>query len=150
MPLLLPQSAFCAAATSSSSTGTPRVHVWMPRTLVSSNTSVISARVAPAVVAPNVTRRLIDAFLPYLPDPAGSSPVSMPLGVDALTPREREILAEMAVGMSNAEIAARLNLAEATVKTHVGRLLGKLHLRDRVHAVIYAYEHGLVRPGGAR
>jgi DNA-binding NarL/FixJ family response regulator len=103
-----------------------------------------------AVVAPNVTRRLLDAFLPYLPDPAAPFPVSMSPGLDALTPREREILAEMAVGRSNAEIAARLSLAEATVKTHVGRLLGKLHLRDRVHAVIYAYEHGLVRPGSSR
>jgi DNA-binding NarL/FixJ family response regulator len=100
-----------------------------------------------AVVAPSVTRRLLDAFLPHLPGPAGSSPGGPPPGIEGLTPREREILIEVAAGLTNAEIAARLSLAEATVKTHVGRLLGKLHLRDRVQAVIYAYEHGLVRPG---
>jgi len=100
-----------------------------------------------AVVAPSVTRRLLDAFLPHLPVPAGSSAAGTPPGIEGLTPREREILIEVAAGLTNAEIAARFSLAEATVKTHVGRLLGKLHLRDRVQAVIYAYEHGLVRPG---
>jgi DNA-binding NarL/FixJ family response regulator len=100
-----------------------------------------------AVVAPSVTRRLLDAFLPHIPGPAGAGPAGAPPGIEGLTPREREILIEVAAGLTNAEIAARLSLAEATVKTHVGRLLGKLHLRDRVQAVIYAYEHGLVRPG---
>jgi DNA-binding NarL/FixJ family response regulator len=104
-----------------------------------------------AVVAPSVTRRLLDAFLPHLPD-SGSEPGSepgtgAPPEVRTLTSREREILTEVAAGLSNAEIAARLVLAEATVKTHVGRMLSKLHLRDRVQAVVYAYEHGLVRPG---
>ncbi len=103
-----------------------------------------------AVVAPSVTRRLLDVFLPHLPDLDAPSPASTPRGIEALTPREREILIEIAAGLSNAEIASRLSLAEATVKTHVGRLLGKLRLRDRVHAVIYAYEHGLVRPGSSR
>jgi DNA-binding NarL/FixJ family response regulator len=100
-----------------------------------------------AVVAPTVTRRLLDAFLPYLPESGDTGPgTTVPPEVSELTTREREILIEVAAGLSNAEIAARLVLAEATVKTHVGRMLNKLHLRDRVQAVVYAYEHGLVRP----
>jgi DNA-binding NarL/FixJ family response regulator len=75
------------------------------------------------------------------------SELAEPAGFDALTSREREILIEVAASLSNAEIAAKLFLAEATVKTHVGRMLNKLQLRDRVQAVVYAYEHGLVRPG---
>jgi DNA-binding NarL/FixJ family response regulator len=100
-----------------------------------------------AVVAPSVTRRLIDTFLPHLPDPGSAARTSVPAEVESLTSREREILGEVAGGLSNAEIAARLVLSEATVKTHVGRVLSKLQLRDRVQAVVYAYEHGLVRPG---
>jgi DNA-binding NarL/FixJ family response regulator len=100
-----------------------------------------------AVVAPRVTRRLLDAFLPHLPEPAEPDPASLPPPVEELTPREREIFTQVSAGLSNAEIAAKLMLAEATVKTHVGRLLGKLHLRDRVQAVIYAYENGIIRPG---
>jgi len=99
-----------------------------------------------AVVAPRVTRRLINAFLPHMPDPAAASWPDFPPEVAALTPREREILIEIAAGLSNAEIAAQLVLAEPTVKGHVSRLLSKLQLRDRVQVVIYAYEHGLVRP----
>ena len=99
-----------------------------------------------AVVAPAVTRRLLDAFLPHLPDPGRGPGAALPPEVKELTAREREILTEVAVGLSNAEIAERLVLAEATVKTHVGRMLSKLGLRDRVQAVVYAYEHGLVRP----
>jgi DNA-binding NarL/FixJ family response regulator len=102
-----------------------------------------------AVVAPSVTRRLIDTFLPHMPDPSGSAPSTVPAELATLTSREREILIEVAAGLSNAEIAARLVLSEATVKTHVGRMLNKLRLRDRVQAVVYAYEHGLVRPGPA-
>ena len=98
-----------------------------------------------AVVAPSVTRRLLDTFLPHLPGPSGGA--AEPPEVATLTTREREILIEVAGGLSNAEIAARLVLSEATVKTHVGRVLSKLALRDRVQAVVYAYEHGLVRPG---
>jgi DNA-binding NarL/FixJ family response regulator len=100
-----------------------------------------------AVVAPRVTRRLLDAFLPHLPESAGPDPAGLPPAVEALTPREREIFTQVSAGLSNAEIAARLMLAEATVKTHVGRLLAKLYLRDRVQAVIYAYENGIIRPG---
>jgi DNA-binding NarL/FixJ family response regulator len=100
-----------------------------------------------AVVAPSVTRRLLDVFLPHLPDPASAPGAAVPPEVQTLTSREREILTEVAGGLSNAEIAARLVLSEATVKTHVGRMLNKLRLRDRVQAVVYAYEHGLVRPG---
>ena len=100
-----------------------------------------------AVVAPSVTRRLLDAFLPHLPDLSRAPGPGLPPEVQALTAREREVLTEVAAGLSNAEIAAVLVLSEATVKTHVGRILGKLGLRDRVQAVVYAYEHGLVRPG---
>jgi DNA-binding NarL/FixJ family response regulator len=95
-----------------------------------------------AVVAPSTTRRLLDRVAPFLPDAA---PVADALA--ALTDREREVLAEIARALSNAEIADRLHLSEATVKTHVGRILAKLNLRDRVQAVVLAYELGLVRPG---
>ena len=98
-----------------------------------------------AVVAPAVTRRLLDAFLPHLPGPAGAA--ADPPELSQLTAREREILIQVATGRSNAEIAEELVLAETTVKTHVSRVLTKLALRDRVQAVVYAYENGLVRPG---
>jgi DNA-binding NarL/FixJ family response regulator len=98
-----------------------------------------------AVVAPSTTRRLIDRFAPLFP--AGGSPAATP-GLDPLTTREREVLAHVAQGLSNAEIAQRLYVSEATVKTHVGRVLAKLGLRDRVQAVVFAYETGLVRAGG--
>ena len=97
-----------------------------------------------AVVAPSATRRLIERFLHRAPDPAGLSTAS--LGV--LTARELEILTQVARGLSNAEIATELHLSEGTVKTYVSRILGKLALRDRVQAVVLAYETGLVRPGG--
>jgi DNA-binding NarL/FixJ family response regulator len=99
-----------------------------------------------AVVAPSVTRRLIDAFAGHLPDPGtGRSPADARL--DRLTTREREVLAEVARGRSNAEIARSLVLSETTVKTHVGKILTKLNLRDRVQVVVYAYENHVVRPG---
>jgi DNA-binding NarL/FixJ family response regulator len=97
-----------------------------------------------AVVAPSVTRRLLSQFAHRLPDP--QSPVLTDERVESLTPRERELLIEVARGLSNAEIAERLVVSEATVKTHVGRILGKLGLRDRVQIVVFAYEAGLVRP----
>jgi DNA-binding NarL/FixJ family response regulator len=99
-----------------------------------------------AVVAPSVTRRLLDMFLPHLPPAGGPADRGEPPELATLTPREREILTEVATGLSNAEIAAKVSLAEPTVKTHVGHVLSKLQLRDRVQAVVYAYEHGLIRP----
>jgi DNA-binding NarL/FixJ family response regulator len=96
-----------------------------------------------AVVAPSITRRLIDRFASVLP--AAGSPKAD--ATNALTERELAVLRLMARGCSNAEIAESLCVAETTVKTHVGRVLTKLGLRDRVHAVVYAYETGLVRPG---
>ncbi|MGH6655910.1 MAG: response regulator [Actinocrinis sp.] len=96
-----------------------------------------------AVVAPSTTRRLLDRFAPMLPAGAAPTPPTM----SVLTEREREVLGLVAQGLSNSEIAARLVLSEATVKTHVGRILMKLELRDRVQAVVLAYESGLVRPG---
>ena len=95
-----------------------------------------------AVLAPPTTRRLVDRMLADLPVPEpGPDPLA------ALTGREREVLLAMARGESNGEIAGRLYLSEATVKTHVGRVLAKLGLRDRVQAVIWAYERHLIRPG---
>jgi DNA-binding NarL/FixJ family response regulator len=96
-----------------------------------------------AVIAASTTRRLIDHFVAHLPapDPAAERVL------ETLTEREREVLLRVAAGRSNAEIADELVVAESTVKTHVGRILAKLGLRDRVQAVVFAYEHGLVRPG---
>ena len=96
-----------------------------------------------AVVAPSTTRRLLDRFAPMLPaaDPQAASEL------EELTERERQVLVLVAQGLSNAELARRLFVSEATVKTHVGRILAKLGLRDRVQAVVFAYENGLVRAG---
>jgi DNA-binding NarL/FixJ family response regulator len=99
-----------------------------------------------AVVAPSVTRRLLDKVADRLPDPAGRAEPGPDERLSRLTEREVEVLTEIAGGLSNAEIAERLCLSEATVKTHVGRVLNKLDLRDRVQAVVFAYEIGLVRP----
>ncbi len=96
-----------------------------------------------AVVAPSTTRRLIDRFAPMLPAGDGHAPAELA----GLTDREHEVLILVAHGLSNGELARRLFVSEATVKTHVGRILAKLGLRDRVQAVVYAYENGLVRAG---
>jgi len=111
-----------------------------------------------AVVAPRVTRRLLEAYV----RPAGAVPGSAPgvasvpdvdpaaaRAIAELTPREREILEAMAAGRSNQEIATAFFVSEATVKTHVRRVLAKLALRDRVQAVVFSYEHGIVTPGDA-
>ncbi len=96
-----------------------------------------------AVIAPSTTRRLLERLAPQLPPSSSGDPSP----VDALTQREREVLVLMARGRSNGEIAADLVVAEATVKTHVGRVLAKLGARDRVQAVVVAYESGLVHAG---
>ena len=95
-----------------------------------------------ALLAPTVTRRLIAEFVRRPP-----APVSLPRELDGVTDREREVLALIATGLSNQEIAEHLHVGLGTVKTHVGRLLSKLHARDRAQLVIVAYESGLVKAG---
>lgn len=98
-----------------------------------------------ALLGPSVTRRLLAEFARATPgDPAPETARRLA----RLTGREREVLLLLGRGLANAEIAERLQVGEATVKTHVGRVLDKLGLRDRVHAVVFAFDHGLVRPGG--
>jgi DNA-binding NarL/FixJ family response regulator len=114
-----------------------------PSELVAAIRSVASGD---AVVSPRITRHLLDRYAHLLADgetDAGEEPSA----VSGLTDREREVLIAVADGLSNAEIAGRLFVSEATVKSHVGRILSKLGLRDRVQAVVFAYERGLVRPG---
>ena len=95
-----------------------------------------------AVVSPRITRRLLDVYATRLPDLSGDA--SDP-ALALLTPREQEVLLAVATGLSNTEIAEKLVVSEATVKTHVGSILAKLDLRNRVQAVIFAYDVGLVR-----
>lgn len=111
-----------------------------------------------ALLSPEITRRVIARFaggtlpgsaaaLPADTEPAASTARPEPTAVGALTEREREVFELIALGLANAEIAARLYLGEATVKTHVSKVLQKLQLRDRIQAVVYAYEQGIVVPG---
>jgi len=110
-----------------------------PEQLVAAVRSVASGD---SVVSPSVTRRLLDRFVAAAPEL-----VTDTSALDVLTDREREVLEHMARGRSNAEIAEALFLSEATIKSHVGKVLAKLGLRDRVQAVVLAYETGMVRPG---
>src|SRR5579875_1864872 len=98
-----------------------------------------------AVVAPRVTRRLLEAYVHHLPSATAPDP-RCEERLEQLTARELEVLDLVAQGLSNAEIAERFVLSEATVKTHVGRILAKLELRDRVQIVVFAYENGLINP----
>ncbi|MCL4231563.1 MAG: response regulator transcription factor [Dehalococcoidia bacterium] len=109
-----------------------------PERLVAGIRAVVSGE---ALLAPSITRRLIEGFVHRQPARA------LPGGVNELTAREREVLELMAQGLSNAEIATVFVVSETTVKTHVARVLAKLELRDRVQAVVFAYECGLVQPG---
>jgi DNA-binding NarL/FixJ family response regulator len=99
-----------------------------------------------AVVSPRVTRRLLEEYAQVMPATAAQRAGRYPQ-LAALTPRENEVVEAVARGLSNAEIAATLFVSETTVKSHVGRVLAKLGLRDRVQIVVLAYEAGLVRPG---
>lgn len=96
-----------------------------------------------SVVAPRITRLLLDRVVDRLEPSTGQAE-----RLGGLTSRERDVLALVARGLSNAEIAADLHVAQATVKSHLGNLMAKLHLRDRAQAVVFAYESGLVRPSG--
>ncbi|MFC8829997.1 response regulator [Streptomyces sp. NPDC057137] len=109
-------------------------------------TAIRAVHSGDAVVAPSTTRRLLDRFSAMLP--SGKENRAATGALERLTGREREVMLLVAQGLSNGEIAARLVLSEATVKTHVGRILTKLALRDRVQVVVLAYESGLVRAGG--
>jgi DNA-binding NarL/FixJ family response regulator len=100
------------------------------------------ARTGDALLAPTITRRLIERFLSPTPDTP-----ALHRDLTPLTPRERQILRALATGLSNAELATHFHLSEATVKTHVARILAKLNLRDRAQAVVVAYESGLITPG---
>jgi DNA-binding NarL/FixJ family response regulator len=102
-----------------------------------------------AVVSPRITKRLLEEYAHQLPDLSSGDPAAAdttPAVLSGLTGREHEVLIAVAEGLSNAEIAERLFVSEATVKSHVGRVLAKLGLRNRVQAVVLAFQTGLVRP----
>jgi DNA-binding NarL/FixJ family response regulator len=103
-----------------------------------------------AVVSPRVTRRLLEEYAAQLPVNAGGARPDRYPQLASLTEREREVLEVVAQGLSNTEIASLLFVSETTVKSHVGRILAKLGLRDRVQIVVLAYESGLVKPGTAK
>jgi len=109
-------------------------------------TAVRTVASGDAVVSPRVTRRLLEEYAHVLPV-SGTQQAGRYPQLSALTEREREVLGAVAHGLSNTEIAASLSVSEATVKSHVGRILAKLGLRDRVQIVVLAYESGLMRPG---
>lgn len=113
----------------------------LPEELVAAVRTVAAGE---AILAPSVTRRLLDTYARRLPPTGSSHGVSRSVGLDALTSREREVLVHVAHGLTNAEVAAQLWLSPATVKTHVASILAKLGARDRIQAVIVAYESGLV------
>jgi DNA-binding NarL/FixJ family response regulator len=106
--------------------------------------AVRAAHAGNALVEPRMTKRLLDEFARRPAGPTGGDPFA------ELTERERDVLLEVVRGSSNAEIAGRLFISEATVKTHINHILAKLNIRDRIQAVVLAYEHGLVEPGGNR
>ena len=108
-------------------------------------TAIRTVAAGESVLAPTATRRFIEQFVPLMPGPGGRTHGVELLG--RLTDRERSVFAELAAGRSNREIAAELHVSEGTVKIHVGRILAKLDLRDRIQAVVLAYESGLITPG---
>ncbi|GAA0274226.1 response regulator [Streptomyces polychromogenes] len=112
-------------------------------------TAIRDVAAGDAVVSPRITGRLLESLRPHLPDASGG-PRAVPSGhaerLARLSAREREVLVQVGRGLSNTEIAATLHLAEATVKSHLGRILPKLGLRDRIQAVVFAYESRLVHP----
>ncbi|GAA1192487.1 DNA-binding NarL/FixJ family response regulator [Kitasatospora gansuensis] len=108
-------------------------------------TAIRNVAAGDAVVSPRITRRLLESFRPHIPD-GGSAARDRAERLNRLSTREREVLVQVGCGLSNTEIAATLHLAEATVKSHLGRILHKLDLRDRVQAVIFAYESRLIHP----
>ncbi|MER7766896.1 response regulator transcription factor [Kitasatospora sp. NPDC096140] len=106
-------------------------------------TAIRNVAAGDAVLSPRITRRLLEDLRPHIPDGGGTHHDER---LERLSGREREVLVQVACGLSNTEIAATLHLAEATVKSHLGRILHKLELRDRIQAVIFAYENRLVHP----